>query len=98
MQGFETFPVTKQITFHKLLVDARGKWLVDALRDVVRDIDPSALKEQLVEYVPRDVQQILAGSGIRDEDVFPTPIVLAAQPSLVGYYRLLLGVGQKTFY
>ena len=98
MQGFETFPVTKQITFHKLLVDARGKWLVDALRDVVRDIDPSALKEQLVEYVPRDVQQILAGSGIRDEDVFPTPIVLAAQSSLVGYYRLLLGVGQKTFY
>ena len=58
MQGFETFPVTKQITFHKLLVDARGKWLVDALRDVVRDIDPSALKEQLVEYVPRAVGRI----------------------------------------
>ena len=40
----------------------------------------------------------MASNGIRDEEVFPTPILLEAQPTLVGYYRLLLGVGQKTFY
>jgi hypothetical protein len=30
--------------------------------------------------------------------VFPTPIVLETKPSLVGYYRLLLGISQKAFY
>ncbi len=52
----------------------------------------------MTEFVPTDIQQILAANGIRDEDVFPTPIILEAGPTLVGYYRLLLGIGQKTFY
>jgi hypothetical protein len=37
-------------------------------------------------------------AGIRDEHVFPVPAVLEAKPSLVGYYRLLLGAPQKSFY
>ena len=45
-----------------------------------------------------DVQRLLATSGIRDEHVFPVPAVLEAKPTLVGYYRLLLGVPQKGFY
>lgn len=45
-----------------------------------------------------DAQKILAASGIRDEYVFPVPSILRAKPTLVGYYRLLLGVPQKTFY
>ena len=48
--------------------------------------------------MPQDVQTILAAAGVRDEYVFPTPVVLEAQPTLVGYYRLLLGIGQKMFY
>ena len=43
------------------------------------------LKTQLMTYVPADVQQILAAAGVRDEHVFPTPIVLETQPTLVGY-------------
>jgi hypothetical protein len=37
-------------------------------------------------------------AGIRDEHVFPVPAVLEQKPTLVGYYRLLLGVSQKRFY
>lgn len=30
--------------------------------------------------------------------MFPTPVVLESRPTLVGYYRLLIGVSQKSFY
>lgn len=52
----------------------------------------------MVQYAPADVQRILASAGIRDEWVIPTPVVLENRPTLVGYYRLLLGVGQKPFF
>lgn len=88
----------RQVRFHEQLVLARKTWLMDALSDALRRVDPNALKAELTTYVPADVQQILAASGIRDEHVFPTPLILEAQPTLVGYYRLLLGAPQKTFY
>ena len=92
------FPVTRQVSFYELLTNARQKWLIDALRVVVGQVNPGDLRQQLGDYVPMDSQRLLAENGIRDEEVFPTPIILEAQPFLLGYYRLLLGVGQKTFY
>jgi hypothetical protein len=92
------FSPSRQIAFHQLLVGARKKWLSDALRDALLEIDPDVLKSELMTYVPKDVQQMLAAAGIRDEQIFPVPTVLEAQPTLVGYYRLLLGVSQKAFY
>ncbi len=77
---------------------ARKTWLSDALREALRRTDPAQVKQQIREFAPADAQQMLASAGIRDEDVFPVPAVLEAQPTLVGYYRLLLGVPQKTFY
>jgi hypothetical protein len=71
---------------------------MDALSEALRTIDPATLKAQLGTYAPTEAQQILAGAGVRDEHVFPTPILLETAPTLVGYYRLLLGVPQKTFY
>lgn len=35
---------------------------------------------------------MLAANSIRDEYGYPTPIVLEAKPTLVGYYRLLNGL------
>ncbi len=61
-------------------------------------MDPSILKAQITKYAPPDAQQILASAGVRDEHVFPVPVVLSTKPTLVGYYRLLLGLPQKTFY
>jgi hypothetical protein len=89
---------SRQVRFHQLLVAARKTLLIDALSDSLGRIDPVRLKEQLLDYVPSESQQILAKSGVRDEHVFPTPVILETAPTLVGYYRLLLGVPQKSFY
>lgn len=88
----------RQVRFHERLVLARKTWLMDALSEALRRVDHNVLKGQLTTYVPADVQGILAAAGIRDEHVFPTPLLLEEQPTLIGYYRLLLGVPQKTFY
>jgi len=71
---------------------------MDALRSALASVNPNQLKAQLAQYVPADVQQTLAAAGIRDEHVFPTPHVLESKPTLLGYYRLLLGAPQKSFY
>jgi hypothetical protein len=89
---------SRQVGFHDLLVAARQTVLKDALRAALLSTDPDEVKRELSAYAPRDAQTILAGAGIRDEEVFPTPVVLKAKPTLVGYYRLLLGVPQKRFY
>lgn len=89
---------SRQIRFHDLLVVARKTWLLDALNEALSVADPTEIKRQISRYAPADVQRTLAAAGIRDEHVFPTPLLLEAQPSLVGYYRLLVGVPQKTFY
>ena len=40
----------------------------------------------------------LASNGLRGELVFPVPLILEANPRLLGYYRLLYGFSQKEFY
>jgi hypothetical protein len=89
---------SRQISFHQLLVAARKTWLKDALARSLRRVDPDVLRQQLAELAPPDARQTLAAAGIRDEYVFPAPVVLEAEPALVGYYRLLLGVPRKGFY
>lgn len=71
---------------------------MDGLSEVLGQLEQDLVKLQIREYVPADVQKILAAGGLRDEHVFPIPAVLEAKPSLVGYYRLLLGAPQKSFY
>lgn len=89
---------SRQVAFHQLLVAARKKWLMDALREALAILDQEQVKREISAYVPADAQRIVAAAGLRDEHVFPTPSVLKAKPTLLGYYRLLLGVPQKTFY
>ena len=83
---------------HQLLVGARKTWLGGALQEALGEIDPGVVKAEIGHFVPADVQRVLAGAGVRDEWVFPTPSILEMKPTLVGYYRLLLGVSQKAFY
>ena len=92
------FSSSRQVAFHQLLVAARKSWLMDALKEALKTAAPKTVKQQLAEYVPQDAQQILASAGVRDEHVFPVPVVLEAKPTLIGYYRLLLGIPQKSFY
>jgi len=89
---------SRQIRFYQLLVAARKQWFIDALADALSQIEQAVIKEQIIRYVPADVQKTLAAVGIRDEHVFPLPAIIEAKPSLIGYYRLLLGAPQKSFY
>ena len=88
----------RQVAFYQLLTAARKQWFIDALRDALKTLNPTVVKSQILEYAPSDAQQILAEAGIRDEYVFPLSVVLEAKPSLIGYYRMLLGAPQKSFY
>ena len=81
-----------------MLVAARKSVLMDALSEALGQIDPNITKKQILAYVPADAQQILAAAGVRDEHIFPVPAVLERKPTLIGYYRLLLGMSQKRFY
>ena len=89
---------SRQVAFHQLLVAARKIWLADALSEALGTIDPEILKEQTLKYAPKHALRILASANVRDEQVFPTPVVLEQKPTLVGFYRLLLGASQKSFY
>lgn len=83
---------------HQLLLGARVTVLRDALMPVLGQVDPDLVAAEMKRHSPRSARKVLAASGIRDEFVFATPCVLEAGPSLLGYYRLLLGVSQKAFY
>lgn len=89
---------TRQVRFHQLLLGARKTWLKDALSDTLAAVDPNAVKADIARLVPTDAQAILAAAGIRDEQVFPTPTVIRHTPTLLAYYRLLLGLPRKSFY
>lgn len=71
---------------------------MDALSEALSTLDQDSIKTQIAEHVPGDVQKLLAAAGLRDEYVFPVPAVIEAKPTLIGYYRLLLGAPQKSFY
>jgi hypothetical protein len=89
---------TQQANIHQLLLTARKVWLSDALREAMTHVDQRVLREQGANFIPVPAQRILAAAGIRDEAVFPLPVVLETKPTLIAYYRLLLGVSQKRFY
>lgn len=89
---------SRQLAFHELLVVARRDWLIDAVNDALQEVDPNRLRSELATYVPPDVHVLLAVAGLPDEYVCPLPVVLEAKPTLVGYYRLLLGLPRKPFY
>jgi hypothetical protein len=87
-----------QVAFSSALTGARELILMDALLKTVSELDIARLDQELKEFVPDRALSMLAGRGLRGELMFATPYVLAANPHLLGYYRLLLGYSQKEFY
>lgn len=87
-----------QIDFYYRLEEIRGRFLGAALGEVVRRVDIPTLDVELKRSAPRSGVAYLAGFGLRGETFFPTPSLLRARPSLLGYYRLLYGISQKDFY
>lgn len=79
-------------------MEARRTILPQALRLTLASLDPIVIDTELARYAPSDARRVLAAAGIRDELVFAVPSVISAQPTLLGYYRLLYGVSKKSFY
>jgi len=60
--------------------------------------DIAALDAELAEFVGSPRLLTVASLGLRGEVFYPTPLLLRANPQLLGYYRLLYGFSQKEFY
>lgn len=87
-----------QIDFAAALEGLRAVYLQDALAETVRGLSIPDIDKELAAFVPAHSLATLAGYGLRGEMVFPVPVVLRANPRLLGYYRLLYGYSQKEFY
>jgi hypothetical protein len=89
---------SKQASFHPLLVAARKTKLASAVSEAASECDTSALRSDISVFGNDDVLRIAAAAGVRDEHVVVTPCILRKRPSVLGYYRLLVGLSKKQFY
>jgi hypothetical protein len=87
-----------QIDFAAALAEIRRLYLQDALSETVRSLTVPDIDRELAAHVPAHSLTTLATHGLRGEMVFPVPLLLNANPRLLGYYRLLYGYSQKEFY
>jgi len=71
--------------------------LQPALSAAVKTVGVAAIDVDLQRLVPTDALNHLGGLSLRGERVFPTPAILRHAPSLIGYYRMLLGISRKEF-
>ena len=96
------FPVIKpdlQISFFTRLETIRALYLQPARERTVAALpDVTALDAELAQYVGADRLKRLAAFGIRGEVFYPVPLLIRANPQLLGYYRLLYGISQKEIY
>ncbi len=91
-------PPSLQIDFFFLLKQLRANHLQEALKKTVRNMDITTVDQELAKLVPGDYLSLMASYGLRGELMFPVPCILAENPKLLSYYRLLLGFSQKAFY
>lgn len=98
MPEFPVLVPTLQLGFYQRLEEARRAHLLPALLDHVGRLDMKKLHRDLYDLVGNERLSHVARKGIRGELVFPVPYLLTSKPTLIGYYRLLLGFSQKEFY
>lgn len=87
-----------QIDFAAALAEIRSLYLQDALAEAIKKLKVPAIDKELAKFVSAHSLTALATHGLRGEMMFPVPVVLTANPRLLGYYRLLYGYSQKEFY
>lgn len=97
----ELFPLALpdlQVAFFYRLKSIRDIYFHEALSKAIQQIVISDLDAALAQFVPAESLQKLATFSLRGEVMFPVPVLLKANPHLVGYYRLLYGYSQKEFF
>lgn len=87
-----------QIGFAMRLMSLKQKCLQIALRRAVSSVDIQELDNDLITYAGKEHIAKMAAKGLRGELLFATPCIIKKSPALLGYYRLLLGYSQKSFY
>ena len=90
--------IQPQVDFAVLLRDARTRFLQPALANAIRSIDIRTVDSELAALVPAAALTGISARGLRGDLLFATPCVIRADPRLVAYYRLALGISQKAFY
>ncbi|MBQ2920471.1 MAG: XcyI family restriction endonuclease [Oscillospiraceae bacterium] len=90
-------PVT-QINFASALKEIRTACLQDALKATVSTLSICDIDAELHDFSDQTSLNSLAAHGMRGELLFAVPCLISANPKLLGYYRLLLGYSQKSFY
>src|SRR5436190_4323979 len=93
----KSIPADFGIDLYARLLNARRTMLQPALKVAVKAVGVRAINADLQRLVPSDALDHLAGLGLRGERVFPTPAVLLQMPTLIAYYRMLLGISRKEF-
>lgn len=87
-----------QISFCQRLEELKKSILQEALLETLEKANISKIDEELSQSVSNEDLKTLATNGLRGEIVFPVPYLLKLNPKLLSYYRLLLGLPQKSFY
>jgi hypothetical protein len=98
MSAFPILSPALQLGFYQRLKEAQKARLLPALLEQVGKLDIGQLDRELLNFVGSEKLSFMARKGLRGELVFPVPYVLSSKPTLLGYYRLLLGFSQKEFY
>ncbi len=98
MSEFRVIPPSLQLGFYQRLKDAEKVYLLPALLQHIGTLSVGQLDQELLHLVHDAKLSAVARKGLRGELVFPVPYVLETKPTLLGYYRLLLGFSQKEFY
>jgi hypothetical protein len=91
-----SLPVLKpdiQVSLYSRLQALRERYLIESLKKTVgsEDFDLQALDAELATYADAKNLKRIASFSLRGEIFFPVPYVIARNPFLLGYYRLLLG-------
>jgi hypothetical protein len=94
---FKPIPPDFAIDLYTGLLSARRTKLQPALGEAVKAIGIHAVDDDLKRLVPETALTHLASLGLRGERVFPLPVIIKHTPSIIGYYRMLLGLSQKEF-
>ena len=100
--------MTTQANFEKLepdiaihlfdsLLALRPRYLQEGVAEAVEAAGARTVDRELAEFVADGPLTRLAALGIRGERVFPVPSVIRARPTLIGYYRMLLGISRKAW-
>ena len=96
-QPFEPLRPDIGIQLFDSLRSLRPLYLQEGVSEAVSEVGVEAVDGELAEFAGAEALTRLAALGIRGERVFPVPSIIHSRPTLIGYYRMLLGISRKSW-